>query len=165
MPEPKTHAEQRPLVERVLQHIPGFKGYLQKSNRRESDALQRDYLASRLERAKRALDDYARNLVDTGHLDALPQCDRVRSKLDRLLGRIRGAMQGYSGVFDLVRIDEGVLDKVYEYEVSLLQQVDALAEGLEHLHAEVAALPSLGQLIDELERSWDHREDLLKGLE
>jgi hypothetical protein len=165
MPEPKTHALNRPGVERLLHYLPGFRGYLEKSYRRESDALQRQYLADRLDRAKRGLDAYTRSLVDGGHLDALAPCERLRARLDRLLGRIRGAMQGYSGMFDLVRIDEARLDKVYDHDLALLERVDRLAEGIEHLHAEVSAVPSLVQQIGEIEQAWDHREDLLKGLE
>ena len=165
MPEPKLHAENRPALERLLHYIPGFKGYLEKSYRRESDALQRQCLADRLERSKRGLNEYTRNLVDGGHLDALGPCERLRARLDRLLGRIRGAMQGYSGMFDLVRVDEARLDKVYDHDLALLEKVDGLADGIEHLHGEVSAVPSLIQQLDELEKAWDQREDLLKGLE
>ena len=52
--------------------------------------------------AKQALDDVNRALVDAGQIDVLPQFDRVRGRLDKLIGRIRGAMRGYSGWFDLV---------------------------------------------------------------
>ena len=143
MPEPKVHAQTRPLPERLLKYIPGFRGYLEKSYRRESDALQRQFLADRLERAKRALDGYARSLVDAGHLESLTSVDRLRVRLDRMIGRIRGAMQGYSGVFDLVRVDEARLDKIYEHDLALVERVDGLAEGIEHLTGETAALPAL----------------------
>jgi hypothetical protein len=165
MPEPKIHAEQRPALERLLHLLPGFRGYLEKSYRRDSDALQREYLAARIDRAKRGLDLYTRSLVDGGHLDQLGPCDRLRGRLDRLLGRIRGAMQGYSGMFDLVRVDEARLDKVYDHDVALMEKVDHLADGLEHLQGETSAIPSLMQQIGELESAWDQREDLLKGLE
>lgn len=165
MPEPKTHAQNRPALERLLGYLPGFHGYLEKSYRRESDALERQFLADRLDRAKRGLDAYARDLVDSGQLDGITACDRLRGRLDRLLGRIRGAMQGYSGMFDLVRVDEARLDKVYEHDVKLLEQVDRLAEGLEKLSGGPAALSPLVQQVAEMETAWDQREDLLRGLE
>src|SRR5262245_45757160 len=117
MAEPKSHAQSRPWLEDLLRRVPGFRGYLEKEYRRESDALQRETLADRLMRSKRGLDDYARRLVDAGQISDVSQCDRLRSKLDRLIGRLRGAMQGYSGMFDLVQIDEKVLDRVYEHDV------------------------------------------------
>ncbi len=169
MPEPREHTEKRNAVETILRHIPGFRGYLEKEYRRESDDLQRDWLADRLQRAKRSIDELTRPMADAGQIDLLPQVDRMRGQVDRLLGRIRGAMQGYSGLFDLVRVREDLLDRVYEHDVDLMDQVDALAEGIEKLQAQpdqlAAALGDLTGQIDEVQHLWDVREDMLKGLE
>ncbi len=169
MPEPREHTESRNFVETILRHIPGFRGYLEKEYRRESDDLQRDWLADRLQRSKRAIDEVTRPLADAGQIDLLPQVDRLRGQLDRLIGRIRGAMQGYSGFFDLVQVREDLLDRVYEHDVDLMDQVDALAEAIEKLPGQTdqlaTALPELRRQTDELQRLWDVREDMLKGLE
>lgn len=169
MPEPRDHTEQRNLIETILRHIPGFRGYLEKEYRRESDDLQRDWLADRLQRSKRAIDELSRPLADAGQIDLLPQVDRLRGRLDKLIGRIRGAVQGYSGFFDLVRVDEELLDRVYEHDVALMGQVDVLARAVEELPEKqeklAALLPDLLRQTDELDRLWDVREDMLKGLE
>lgn len=169
MPEPKEHMEDRNWIETILRYIPGFRGYLEKEYRRESDDLQRDWLADRLQRSKRALDDLGRMLADAAQIDALPQVDRLRGRIDKLIGRIRGAMQGYSGFFDLVRVREDLLDRVYEHDVALMQQVDSLAadiEKLPDLRDQLAAkLAELRGQADEVDRLWDVREDMLKGLE
>ncbi len=168
MPQPKDHAVERNFIETVLRHIPGFRGYLEREYRRESDELQRDWLADRLQRSKRAVDELARQLVDAAEVDSLPQIDRMRVRLDRLLGRIRGAMQGYSGFFDLVRIDEPLLEEVYEHDASLDEQVDAFTQSAEQLPKRrdqvPAAVAELIGRIDEIERRWDQREDMLKGV-
>ena len=169
MPEPSDHAKHRNLIESVLRYIPGFRGYLEKEYRRESDELQRQWLADRLQRSKRAIDQLARPLADAGQIDALPQIDRLRGRLDKLIFRIQGAMQGYSGFFDLVRVREDVLDRVYEHDVALMHDVDALARAVEELPGRpdqiAATVPDLFGRIDKLERQWDVREDMLKGLE
>jgi hypothetical protein len=169
MPEPKDHSESRNFVESVLRYIPGFRGYLEKEYRRESDELQREWLASRLERSKRALENLSRPLADSGQIDILPQIDRIRGQVDKLIGRVRGAMQGYSGFFDLVRVREDLLDRVYEHDLALIQEVDALGEAVEALpghHDRIAgSLPALVEQIDALQARWDVREDMLKGLE
>ncbi|HJS08843.1 MAG TPA: hypothetical protein VJ809_14345 [Pirellulales bacterium] len=171
MPEPREHMKERNWLESILHKVPGFRGYLDKENRRESDALQRQWLADRLERCKRALDDYTRTLADGGQLAQLPRYDRFRGRIDQLIGRIRGGMQGYSGVFDLVRVDEAQLDRVYEYDVILIERVENVAGTVEKLprspgESDASALVgSLSGEIDELERAWDRREDMLKGLE
>ncbi|HUT13957.1 MAG TPA: hypothetical protein VMY42_25940 [Thermoguttaceae bacterium] len=169
MPEPRDHAENRGWIETILRFIPGFRGYLEKEYRRQSDDLQREWLADRLGRSKRAIDNVSRPLAEAGQIDLLPQVDRLRGRLDKLIGRIRGAVQGYSGFFDLVQVDENLLDRVYEHDAAIIKQVDALAEAIQELPArqdEIATL--LGNLLrrtDELDDQWDVREDMLKGVE
>jgi hypothetical protein len=168
MPQPKDHAVERNCLETVLRSVPGFKGYLEREYRRESDELLRNGLADRLQRSKRAVDDLARKLADAAQLDDLPSIDRLRIRLDRLLGRIRGAMQGYSGFFDLVRIDVPQLDQVYEHDAAMTEQIDAFALAAGQLpgkrdQVQAAVSELLGQL-DEIERKWDEREEMLKGL-
>ncbi len=169
MPEPKEHAEHRNWLETILRYIPGFRGYLEKEYRRDSDELQREWLADRLQRSKRAIDDLTRPLADAGQIDALPQVDRLRGRLDKLIARIRGAMQGYSGFFDLVRVREDLLDRLYEHDVGLMQRVDALGQAIEQLPEAPDRIPKtvsdLLEQIDVLEQQWDVREDMLKGLE
>ena len=169
MPEPKEHAERRNWLETNLRYIPGFRGYLEKEYRRDSDELQRQWLADRLQRSKRAIDQLTRPLADAGQIDALPQVDRLRARLDKLIARIRGAMQGYSGFFDLVRVREDLLDRVYEHDVGLMQRVDGLGEAIEQLPDAPDRISEkvsdLLERIDALEQQWDVREDMLKGLE
>lgn len=169
MPEPKAHASQRGFLERVVRHLPGFKGYLEREDRRDSDKLQRDWLADRLQRSKRAIDELITRLTDAGQLDALPVCDRVRVRLDKLISTIRGAMRGYSGFFALVKVDEALLDRVYEHDVKVMDQVESLAEDVEKLPSQTSTLREaidkvLSQL-DGVEQEFRFRNDILKGLE
>ena len=97
------------------------------------------------------------------------QIDHFKSRLDKSISRIRGGMQGYSGFFDLVQVDEARLDRVYEQDVKAMDAVDALSAAVEKLETAAADTPPpLAALIDQLtqvEQSIDHRQDILKGLE
>ncbi|MCC7087372.1 MAG: hypothetical protein IT427_20410 [Pirellulales bacterium] len=169
MPEPREHAKNRGWIESILRRIPGFKGYLEKEYRRDSDALQRSWLADRLQRSKRALDAYSRALVDAGKLDAVGQVDRFKGRLDKSISRLRGAMAGYSGFFDLVQVDEGRLERVYEYDVKMMDAVDALGDNLDQMTTATAEIaPQVAKWNEQLaavEQAIDHRSDMLKGLE
>jgi hypothetical protein len=169
MPEPLDHAENRGVLETILRYIPGFRGYLEKEYRRQSDQLQRQWLADRLQRSKRTLDQVARRLADAGRIDELPPIDQARGRLDKLAGRIRGAVQGYSGFFDLVRVDEQLLDRVYTHDAAFMAHVDGLANAIEALTGQQDRLPqAVAALIDQIDaagRQWDDREDILKGVE
>jgi hypothetical protein len=167
MTEPRDHAARRNWLEAVLRYVPGFHGYLEKEYRRESDALTRQHLADRLQRSKRGLDDAARRSTDAGRLDLLPQIERFRVRLDTLVGRVRGAMPGYSGFFDLVRIDEARLEQVYEHDYGLFGLSDQLDQAIQRLAAAGDALPTelaaCQAKLDALQRAWDVRNDMLRG--
>ena len=166
MAEPRDHMHKRGSIESILRVIPGFKGYLEKEYRRDSDALARAQLATRLEQSKRGIDAVTRALTDAGQLAALPQFDRVRGRIDKLIGRIRGAVQGYSGFFDLVQVDEALLDRVYDLDLGLLDEIDLFADQVEKLAAgpenpQAAALQLIHES-EQLEQKWNRRDELLR---
>ncbi|MFV2069853.1 MAG: hypothetical protein ACC645_23045 [Pirellulales bacterium] len=169
MPEPKQHAEDRNWIEDLARYVPGFRGYLEKESRRESDELQRTWLADRLQRGKRGMEALARRLTEAGQLDQLAELERFRRRLDTLLARIRGAMQGYSGFFDLVRVNTALLDRVYEHDLALMEQVAKLGDAIEGLSGTDTTGPidlsSIFGQLDQLGAAWDHRDDILKGLD
>jgi len=169
VPDPLEHAHDRGVIESILRNIPGFKGYLEQGYRRESDRLQRAWLADRLQRAKQGVNDYALALTNAGQLDQLPAIDQLRSRLDRLISRLRGSVSGYSGFFDFVQINTDDLDDVYAHDHALIQDTEALAGQMENLPTmsapASAVVPDLLTRIADLESKVDQREDMLRGLE
>ena len=168
MIDPLEHAKNRGLVESILQYIPGFSGYLAREYRRESDSMTRSFLADQLQKSKKGLDEYGQTLVGLGALDQLPMLERLRSRLDLAINRLRAQMPGYSGFFDFVQVDEGVLTDLYEHDLALVQQVDALANEIQGLAttslSPAQVVPELIAKFDGLLGKIDHREKMLKGV-
>ena len=167
MVDPERHADSRNFVESILRQIPGFRGYLEREYRRESDHLARTWLADQLKRCKSDLDNYQRAILDAGQIDDLPQCERVRTRIDTLESRIRGAVRGYSGFFDFVKVDEDLLDQVYEHDISLIGDVESLGQTVQQLAASERAPNKIGDLlasVEALHRRFDERAELLQGL-
>ena len=166
--DPTQHADKRGAIESILRNIPGFRGYLEKEYRRESDALARAWLADQLEQGKRALDNWGRMLVDAGQIDALPQIDRIRSRADKVVSRLKGAMHGYSGFFDFVEVDEHRLDDIYDHDLSTITEVDAFVESVKSAagsdQSPLAAVSEILSQLDAIEQKIDERNNLLKGL-
>ena len=168
MIDPKKHSEDRGIIESILRYIPGFSGYLEKDYRQESDHLVRKWMADRLQTSKRSLDEYMLGLVNAGRLDQLTDWERVKTRMDGLMLRMRGAVRGYSGFFDFVQVNTDLLDKVYEHDMSLVRQVDALAGELEQLAAKPdvadATANQFLRQVDEIDRKFAERAEMLNGL-
>lgn len=168
MVDPARHAESRNAFESLLRRIPGFRGYLEREYRRESDQLARTLLTDRLRGCKTSVDAVQRALVDAGRIDELDGCERLRTRLDTLIARVGGAVRGYSGVFDFVRVDEKMLDQVYEQDMALLDEVESLAKKVQALDAAAKetrqTLAELLRDVESLHRQFDRRGELLQGL-
>jgi hypothetical protein len=133
----ETAQANRNLLERIGAKIPGYRGFQDRELRRDVDRLQREHLAAEAGRLKGALRDKARAYTDAGRLDALSGFDRLDRQLDGLSQAIRFSDYGASGLFDPVKVGEPELQRLYEFDLSLL---DDLAQ----LEAAVAALPAPG---------------------
>src|SRR5262249_9220628 len=121
----KARAGQNAL-ERLMNSIPGFKGYRERDLRRDADRLQREHLASRLEEGKKALNQIAAALPRGGDLEVINDVETARKRLDKVATRIRYAERGYSGFFDAVKVDESVLARVYQFDMGLIEDVDGV---------------------------------------
>lgn len=167
MADPARHAEERPALERLLRKIPGFKGYLEREDRRESDQLARALVVEQLRRCKTGLDRYLQAQVDAGRLEALPAGERLRSRLDRVQSRVQGALRGYSGFLDYVRVDAGLLEQVYLHDLALVDRAEELAQAFASLEAPgdpTARLAAVDQQLTNLDGELDARTRLLEGM-
>lgn len=127
----------RNWLERLGEKIPGYRGYQDRELRRDVDKLQREHLALALARIKAALRETARTYVDAGKIGTLAAFDRLDRKLDGLSQAIRFADYGASGIFDAVKIGEAELERLHEFDLALVEEVESLG-------AEVAAVPAAG---------------------
>src|SRR5260221_11347250 len=121
----KARAAQNAL-ERLMNSVPGFKGYRERDLRRDADRLQREHISARLEDGKKALNQGANAITRGGGLDVINDVETARKRLDKVANRIRYAERGYSGFFDAVKVDETVLAKVYQFDMGLIEDVDGV---------------------------------------
>jgi hypothetical protein len=117
---------QQNVLERIMNAIPGFKGYREKELRRDADKLQRDHLADLLEESKKHLNQISTDISRSGNLHGMNDVETARKRLDKVIARIRWADRGYAGFFDTVKVDEAMLARVYEFDLALLGHVDRI---------------------------------------
>jgi len=65
--------------------------------------------------------------------------ERAVSRLQLLVDRIRTASYGYSGLFDAIKVDDQALDKLYDFDHSMMDGVTSLGEILDRIAASSAA--------------------------
>jgi hypothetical protein len=151
------------FLEQLANAIPGFKGYRDKELRRDADKLEREHLASQLEQCKKTLDQVSRDITRSGSLDAMNDVETARKKLDKAVARIRYADRGYAGFFDAIKVDEQALERVYQFDLGLLSDVQAV-RGAAQLGDAKAAVAGMNASLDALDTRLADREQILSGI-
>lgn len=158
----------RNWIERLGDKVPGYSGYVDRERRRDIDKLHRERLADRLRGFKTHISELIRDLSSTGRLFEVGPAERLLSKLDRIENRIRFASYGYSGFFDVVKIEQSQLESIYQFDLALVEHVDkieALAVGLKGRAAAADGLKAgaaeVEQAIDGLNRLFDDRHSAI----
>ena len=160
------------LLERIASYIPGYAGYKEKEVRREADALLRRHIASILSSAAAQL---VLNPTDARTVAANPDArflwDSVKAALGKVTQKIDKAPHGYSGFFDLVKVDEAVLEQVYRHDLALVEAAKNAADAVASLKAlrpgtaEWAdALRQILAALQSLDAAVDERNKILKGI-
>lgn len=128
----------RNWIERLSSKIPGYSGYVDRERRRDIDKIHREHLADRLRALKSPLTDLMRELSNSGRLFEVGPVDTAIKKLDHLENRVRFASYGYSGFFDVVKIEQPQLDLIYRFDLSLVEHVDNIEAKLSALKSQAA---------------------------
>jgi len=157
-------------LESLMRKIPGFSGYLDRERRRDADKLQREFMAKGLTELKRKVQDAQEQLIEAGQMKLMTKLDDVNNIVDRVAGRLRHATYGYSGFFDQNQVNLDELNRIYEFDLSLvneLQHADEAVLGLtSSLEGEAvrARIGDLEKSIRAVDAKLDERERLLKGV-
>jgi hypothetical protein len=162
----------RGRIESFFGKFPGYKGYKEKEMRREADKMLREALARRAEEQWRRLPDIQMQLLSGGQIQWLDDVENATIKLQTFIDRLKTASYGYSGFFDAVRVKEDELDQLYNFDMALDQQVDAIRDATDALAAAAMSKEGVGEAISQLNsaslaanEAFSRRKDVLTGTE
>ena len=160
----------RNIIEKIAYHIPGYAGYQKRERRRETDHLYRMYLVEKMREIKRFFDEVSNQITNMGNLDLLKPVDRIYKKLEKVTDKIRFADHGYKGFFDVVSVDFPELEKLYNFDLSLNEDIGAIKEKVDMLAKALDSdtlLPHLEgfmKSIDEFNEKLVSRDEIITGI-
>lgn len=162
-------SDRRKFHDWCVEHIPGYGGYTERETRREADKMLRVYIADKMAGYRREIVKIVDKLTSTGRLEEVFPVDRVIAKSEKTEDRIRFADYGFSGFFDPVRVDTDRLDKIYDFDAKMLQEVLNLDESVKKASGAVSgdkealtqALEALSDKITGLDGEFNQREEIL----
>ena len=155
------------IFKKILSKIPGFKGYMERQARRDSDKLIRDTIFSRFRELEGQVSALQRDFISQGEIAYVDDLEAAAIKLRTFADRVRTAPRGYSSLFEAVKINEEELAKLYEYDAALLDKGDEVGRAIENIQASVgtdglkAAIRNLEAVSAQCVEAYDRREEVV----
>ncbi len=155
---------------KLVGYIPGFKGYVERQNRRDADKLVRDTVALRFEEQWKRVSELQTDLVSSGMIKYVDDLEKAAIKLRTFIDRITTAARGYSGLFDAVKINENELQAIYQFDAAffdLAEQVKGAVDNVEASMGDETALPAAIRNLTSLARlaieTYNRRSEAFTG--
>ena len=158
------------LFKKLIAKIPGFKGYVERGDRRMSDKLLREQVALEFETQYQRVSGLQRDLISQGGLAYIDDLEAAAIKLRQFIDRVRTASYGYAGIFDAVKIKEDDLAQVYQFDNQLLGLGETVAHAIDNVESSIgtdglpAAIKNLTTVAQSCVETFNQRSDVLKGI-
>ena len=165
----KVTSQQDPF-RKLASYIPGFKGYIERQNRRDADKLLRDTVARRFDEQLKRTSQLQVDMVSNGMIQYVDDIERAALQLRTFIDKISTAPRGYSGLFDAVKINEPELEAIYQYDAAFFDLAGQVGRALDHVEASLGdetALPAAIRNVTSLARTavetYNRRSEVVIG--
>ena len=158
------------FIKKILAKVPGFKGYIERGDRRMSDKLLRDSVANEFETLYQRVSSLQRDLIMQGEIGYIDDLEAGALKLRQFIDRVRTASYGYAGIFDAIKIKQEELEQVYQYDQALLGLSDEVSSAIDNIETSIgtegldAAIRHLISVSQQCVNAFNKRSEVMKGL-
>jgi hypothetical protein len=155
------------IFKKISTKIPGFKGYTERQNRRDSDKLIRDTVYRRFRELEGKVSDLQVGLLNQGQIKEAGDLEKAALRLRTFADRVRTAPRGYSSLFEAIKINEPELAKLYQYDAALLDKADEVNRAIDNVQASIgtdglpAAIRNLQTVAKDCINAYDRRQEVL----
>lgn len=155
------------FFKKILNYIPGFKGYIERQTRRDADKVLRETVANRFEEQWQRVSALQRDFISQGEIAVIDDLEAAAIKLRTFIDRVRRAPRGYSGLFDAVKINEAELAQIYEYDSKMLDLAGEVGRAIDNIEASIgtdglpAAIRNLVSLSRQCVEVYDRRSEVV----
>jgi hypothetical protein len=157
----------------LLNKVPGLDGYMERSRRREADALLRRTIADRLEDIRLQFssvhEEISRDIIKA--IDHAESLGRVDTRFYGLIGKIKDAPVGYAGFFDAVKVKEDDLARIYAFDETMLNHVDQIEAGTAALNKAArddgdvgTTIRDLNRMLQDANETFASRDEVIQGV-
>jgi len=130
---------------KLVSFIPGFRGYVERQNRRDADKLVRETVARRFEELWKRASNLQAELVAQRKIELVDDMEKASIQLRTFIDKIATAARGYAGMFDAIKINEAELAQLYTFDAAFFDLAEQIGRALDNVEASLgddAGLPA-----------------------
>jgi hypothetical protein len=160
-------SSEKDFFKKILEKVPGFNGYVERSERRQADKLVRESIADRFDSLWGRISALQRQAISDGNIELIDDLEAPALKLRQFVDRIRTASYGYAGFFDSIKIRTEELDEIYQYDYALLASEEEVGRAIDNVESSMgtdglpAALRHLTQLAQDCLDAFEKRKEVV----
>lgn len=163
--------ENRGTWKKLQLKIPGLKEYRKLEDIRAADQLLRKQVSDNLNESRATLDNLRQAVTAKGDYTNLTLVGNTISKIQQVAGTIQHAQQGSAGISPNIRIDEGVLNKLYEYDYNFVNSAEQVYQSCSNSVTEYNSGKSIQDItsaistaLDSLSHLWKQRLESVENI-
>ncbi|HJU13131.1 MAG TPA: hypothetical protein VJ792_01565 [Candidatus Nitrosotalea sp.] len=165
-------AESRGFFKKLQLSIPGLSEYRKLEDIRAADQLLRKQVFDKLDGAKNKLEQLRKAISDKGDFSSLTQIGSLISQVQQISGEVFHSQQGSAGISPNIRIDDGTLNKLYEYDykfVTSAEQIFSVADSSlnDYISGTLTSQAIAGQvskILEEFKQAWKIRLESVESI-
>jgi len=116
--------ENRDLIDRITLKLPGFEGYVEKSEMYGADKIVRDFIADRIQGFKGEMDSISSDMYKGGKSELLPEIESLNMLLEKVMNKCRYADYGSAVSTTNIKVTEEDMNRLLEYDWRMLNSLD-----------------------------------------
>lgn len=144
------------LFDKIGNLIPGYKGYVIRDEKRNTDKKFRDELVSRLNQSEEFIIRYQKDLIKSDDVTNLTLWEQSRKALNTINTKIKHSSYGESSFFSEKQLKEDELDTIYNIDLELAEKVSLI---LKTILSDITEPLSAGLVLNQI---FDIEQILLK---
>jgi len=163
--------ENRGTWKKLQLKIPGLREYRSLEDLRAADQLLRKQVSDNLNESKNKIEDLRKAATAKGDFGNLTIIGNTISHIQQISGVLQHSQQGSAGISPNIRIDDGVLNKLYEYDYNFVNTAEQIFSSCSGVISEYNSGKSvqeittkINSMLDDLDHSWKQRLESVENI-
>lgn len=114
------------IISKIGSLIPGFNGYSDRTDRRNSERIFRDQNSKLLERSENSVIEHQKKLIAAGDMEESKKWEIVRKSINTYIPKFKHTPYGESSFFSKEQIKEDELEEIFKFDEEIVDRIQII---------------------------------------